>query len=117
MPQEQKDALRAEAERDQPSQDALRKTIRAAVDAHNGIYKPDFPLKVSNFWKFDSPHDNGGYGGIHPEVVANLLFWFTEPGDTVIDPMAGSGILAHTLAKYRFFREEYEEKDQARASG
>jgi hypothetical protein len=86
----------------------LRKTIRAAVDAHNGIYKPDFPLKVSNFWKFDSPHDNDSYGGIHPEVVANLLFWFTEPGDTVIDPMAGSGILAHTLAKYRFFHEQYE---------
>jgi hypothetical protein len=82
--------------------------IRTTVDAHNGVYKPDFPLKVSNFWKFDSPHDNGGYGGIHPEVVANLLFWFTAPGDTVIDPMAGSGILAHTLAKYRFFREEYE---------
>jgi hypothetical protein len=108
LPREQKDAIRADAEHDQPNQEEMRKMIRIAVDTHNGIYKPDFPLKVSNFWKFDSPHDNGGYGGIHPEVVANLLFWFTEPGDTVIDPMAGSGVLADTLGKYRFFREQYE---------
>jgi hypothetical protein len=113
LPLERKDEIRAKAERDQPNQEGVRKMIRMTVDAHNGIYKPDFPLKVSNFWKFDSPHDNSGgyggsYGGIHPEVVANLLFWFTVPGDTVIDPMAGSGILAHTLGKYRFFREQYE---------
>jgi hypothetical protein len=108
LPRADKDHLRAEAERDQPTQAELRQIIREAVDAHNGIHKPDFKLKVGNFWKFDSPHENGDYGGIHPEVVANLLFWFTEPGDTVVDPMAGSGLLADTLGMYRFFQESYE---------
>jgi len=108
LPRDQKESLREWAEREQPTEAALRQTIRSAVDAHRGLHWPDFPLKVSNFWKFDSPHDNNNYGGIHPEVVANLLFWFTEPGDVVIDPMAGSGVLADTLTKYRFFRENYE---------
>jgi hypothetical protein len=108
LPRADKDQLRADAERDQPTQAELREIIRSAVDAYNGIYKPDFKLKVGNFWKFDSPHNNDDYGGIHPELIANLLFWFTEPGDTVIDPMAGSGLLADTLGMFRFFQEIYE---------
>ena len=113
LPKEQKEELLAEAESTQPTKRALRQMVRTAVEEHNEIYKPDFELKVSNFWKFSSPHDNGAYGGIHPEVLANLLYWYTEPGDTVIDPMAGSGILANTLRRYRFFRESY----QAEGSG
>jgi hypothetical protein len=108
LPRPDKDQLRTDAERNQPTQAELREIIRTAVDAYNGIYKPDFKLKVGNFWKFDSPHNNGDYGGIHPELIANLLFWFTEPGDTVIDPMAGSGLLADTLGMFRFFQETYE---------
>jgi len=108
LPRDRKDELRSWAEKAQPTQAELRQTIRHEVDAYNGDHKPDFEHKVSNFWKFNSSHENGSYGGIHPAVVANLVWWFTEPGDTVIDPMAGTGILADTLGMYRFFRETYE---------
>jgi hypothetical protein len=60
LPREDKDQLRAEAETHQPTQEALRAAIRAAVDSHNGIHRPDFELKTSNFWKFNTPHDNDG---------------------------------------------------------
>jgi hypothetical protein len=36
------------------------------------------------------------------------MYWLTDPGDVVLDPMAGTGVLAHTLEAYRFFREAYE---------
>jgi hypothetical protein len=111
LPRSDKDLLRAEAERDQPTQDALRKTIRTAVDVHNGIHKPDFDLRCSNLWTFnnrDRKHHNDGYGGVHPELIANILYWFSEPGDIIIDPMAGSGVLADTLGKYKYFSEAYE---------
>jgi hypothetical protein len=108
LPAEQKKKLRERFEHEPPLQAFLRKTIRQQVDAHRGIYWPDFELKSGNFWKFSTPHDNGGYGGVHLELIANLLFWFSEPGDVVLDPMAGSGVLADTLSNYRFFREVYE---------
>lgn len=108
LPRAQKDQLREWLETFQPTQEVLRQRIREAVDAYNGIHKPDFELKVSNFWKFSTPYDNDHFGGIHPGVMANLLFWFTEPGDIVIDPMAGTGLLAETLWLHRFYRETYE---------
>lgn len=108
LPLKTKNKLRAQAERERPIGIKLRQLIREAVNAHNGIFKPDFPLKASNFWKFNSPHDNNEYGGVHPEVYANILYWFTDPGDTIIDPMAGTGLLSYTLGAYRFFRDVYQ---------
>jgi hypothetical protein len=108
LPREEKEQIKTDAEREQPTRAELRQIIRTAVDAHRGIYWPDFEFKVGNFWKFSTPHNNDGYGGVHPELIANLLYWFTEPGDVIIDPMAGSGLLADTLGMFRFFRESYE---------
>jgi hypothetical protein len=113
LPRERKDTLRAWAEKVQPTQAELRQTIRTEVDAHNGTYRPDFERKAANFWRFNEAHDNGGYGGVHPAVFANLMYWYTEPGQVVLDPFAGSGLLEDTLQKYRFFRECY----QAEGSG
>jgi hypothetical protein len=108
LPRDNKDRLRAWAESERPKREVLRQRIRDEVDAHNGEHRPDFELKVSNYWKFNEAHENGAYGGIHPGIYANLMYWFTDPGDTVLDPCAGTGLLEETLRKYRFFRETYE---------
>jgi len=45
-------------------------------------------------WKFQSCHDLMGDnhpGRIPGELIAHVLYFFTEPGQLVIDPMAGSG--------------------------
>jgi hypothetical protein len=62
---------------------------------YRAIFNPNFELEVSNFWKFNTLHDNGAFGGVHPRIYANLIYYFTDPGDSVLDPMAGTGLLAH----------------------
>jgi SAM-dependent methyltransferase len=108
LPLDEREALRGWAETERPHREVLQQRIRAAVDARNGIHKPDFELKVSNFWKFNAFDDTAGYGAVHAGIYANLLYWFTDPGDIVLDPMAGTGTLGRCLGAYRFFRERYE---------
>lgn len=54
-----------------------------------------FDLKERNIWSFDTPDPRfgkPGYKGRLPgQVVANALFYYTRPGDVILDPMAGSG--------------------------
>ena len=48
-------------------------------------------------WQFPSCHDLMGDqhpGRIPGQLVAHVLYFFTQPGDLVIDPMAGSGTTA-----------------------
>jgi hypothetical protein len=66
LPQAERDQLRGWAEDEQPTRATLRQRIRDEIDAHDGIFRPDFELKVSNFWKFNSHADNGGYGSGSP---------------------------------------------------
>lgn len=46
-------------------------------------------------WQFQSSDDSAGsagfFGRMPPQVVENLLWLYTEPGDIVRDPFAGSG--------------------------
>lgn len=46
-------------------------------------------------WQFASAEKDAGqqsyFGALPPQVVENLLWLFTEPGDIVVDPFAGSG--------------------------
>lgn len=44
---------------------------------------------IWNFQKADG--DSGFFGRMPPQVVENLLWLYTEPGDVVVDPFAGSG--------------------------
>lgn len=71
----------------------------------------DFKLQVSNVWKFPRLSDewhtllNGFRGGIHPHLVANLLYYFSEPGRPVLDPMAGSGVTGLIIDRYDYFNQ------------
>lgn len=106
LPRDQKDELRAWAEEIKPKQQVLRQEIRTRVDALKGIFKPDFELKVSNHWVFQvDKRDDGFHGGVNAEIYANLIHSFSDPGDTVLDPFAGGGLLTDTLTRYRHFRE------------
>lgn len=107
LPPDQKRELRTWAEEHRPKQAQLRQEIRVRVDALAGVYKPDFELKVSNHWVFqvDNKRSDGFHGGVNAEIYANLIHSFSDPGDTIIDPFAGGGLLEDTLLQFRHFRE------------
>jgi SAM-dependent methyltransferase len=98
---EDKAWLREEAERrvDLPKTDEehyTRKWLREEVRRLSQD-KPHW-LKTSNWWLFNMEDLPGQWdGGIHFGYYANLIHYFTDPGDTVLDPCAGSGKLQATL--------------------
>lgn len=110
LPIETKNELRAWIEDEAVTQKQLRQRIRELVDERKGIYEPDFPVKYGNWWNFGRVESELGEfkGGIHPYVVANLLYYFTDPGDTVIDPMAGGDTAFRVTQTFKFFKKRDE---------
>lgn len=54
-------------------------------------------IQPYDVWNFGKCHDLFGTkhpGRIPGEIVAHVLYFYTQPGDYVIDPMAGSGTTA-----------------------
>ncbi len=55
----------------------------------------DFTPKVYNVWTFDGNDERFGQphpGRIPGQIVENLLYYYTKPGDLVIDPFGGGGV-------------------------
>jgi ParB family chromosome partitioning protein len=59
-------------------------------------------IKPSDTWNFDGQKLiyprlilDESHGYIPGELYANCLFWFARPGDLVVAPMAGSGMIHH----------------------
>ncbi|WP_337176922.1 ParB N-terminal domain-containing protein [Paludisphaera sp.] len=75
--------------------DAETKTIHAAYKdlRRRDKYARDFRPTPYDVWSFRHdrafgvPHP----GSIPPDLVAHALHYFTDPGDLVVDPMAGGG--------------------------
>lgn len=69
--------------------------------------KYGFDLKEKNVWSFDAPDPRFGkpnYKGRLPgQVVANALFYYTNPGSYVVDPFAGSGTLGDVIDGLSYF--------------
>jgi len=87
----------------------LRHEIQRRKDKETGVTRPDFDLKVSNLWKFSQSVNGVGWdGGIHPDLVANLIYYYTDPGDVVVDPMAGGDVTHRVVSTYKFFSDDYE---------
>jgi len=89
-------------------------TVSRAVSAmQNGkaseMHTPD-SLQVFNLWSF---HENDGRFGVeYPgripgQIVENVLYYYTEPFQTVVDPMAGGGttidVCKTMLRRYRAY--------------
>ena len=56
-------------------------------------YQPD-PIQTFDVWSFQKADDSGTashFGRMPGQVVENLLWLFTKPGDIVFDPFAGGG--------------------------
>lgn len=66
-----------------------------------------FDLKERNVWSFDTPDPRfgkSGYKGRLPgQVIANALFYYTEPGWFIVDPMAGSGTTGDVIGSIPYF--------------
>ena len=56
----------------------------------------NFPIRPYDVWNFANCHKLCGIdypGRIPGQIVANVLYFYTQPGDLVIDPMAGGGTI------------------------
>jgi hypothetical protein len=66
-----------------------------------------FDLKERNIWSFDVPDPRfgkSGYRGRLPgQIVANALFYYTDPGAAVVDPMAGGGTTGDVIGTVPYF--------------
>lgn len=68
-------------------------TLDGKDDAER-LKKLGIKVQPYDVWQFPGCHDLMGDahpGRIPGELVAHVLYFFTKPGDLVIDPMAGSG--------------------------
>lgn len=62
---------------------------------------PGFDLKVYTVWQFSERDPALGMdhpGAIPGQIVQNLLWYCTEPGDLVVDPFGGGGITVDACA-------------------
>jgi hypothetical protein len=66
-----------------------------------------FDRKERNVWSFDAPDPRFGQPGtkgrLAGQIMANALFYYTEPGWIVVDPMAGGGTTADVLSILPYF--------------
>lgn len=66
-----------------------------------------FDLKEKNLWVFDTPDPRFGRPGykgrLAGQIMANALFYYTSPGDIVVDPMAGSGTIGDIIETLQYF--------------
>lgn len=66
-----------------------------------------FDLKERNVWSFDVPDPRFGKAGykgrLAGQIIANALFYYTEPGWRIVDPMAGSGTTGDIMTSVPYF--------------
>lgn len=76
---------------------SLTDCYAAALDGKSDterLDRLDIKTQPYDVWQFPSCHDLMGDrhpGRIPGQLIAHALYFFTQPGDTVIDPMVGSG--------------------------
>lgn len=71
--------------------------------------KYGFDLRERNVWTFETPDPRFGkpnYKGRMPgQIVANALYYYSKPGDYVVDPFAGSGTLGDIIDTVPYFQD------------
>ena len=72
---------------------SLRVLMREESDDSDGEEIPEF-IRFYNSWQFAENDPRFGIphpGRIPGQIPANIIYYFSEPGDLVVDPMAGGG--------------------------
>jgi len=77
---------------------ALKESIKSKVNLTDEeiLIKHDIKIQPYNVWTFNTCNSKFGSrypGRIPGQIVIHTLYFFTEQGDLVIDPMAGSGTI------------------------
>ncbi|MBI4548738.1 MAG: hypothetical protein HY707_12200 [Ignavibacteriae bacterium] len=71
--------------------------------------KYGFDLRERNVWTYETPDPRFGKsnykGRIPGQIVANVLYYYTKPGDYVVDPFAGSGTLGDIIDTLPYFQD------------
>ena len=68
-------------------------------------------IKSTDNWNFNQVHwpridEDEGFGYIPGEIYANCLWYYAREGETVVDPMAGSGMLLRVWEdRHSWFRD------------
>lgn len=66
-----------------------------------------FDLKERNIWSFDAPDPRFGKAGhrgrLAGQIIANALFYYTEHGWLIVDPMAGGGTTGDVISSIPYF--------------
>jgi hypothetical protein len=89
----------------------LQKRIREDEQARREDEKTSygFDRKEKNIWSFDTSDPRFGKpaakGRLPGQIVANALFYYTQPGWTIVDPMAGSGTTGDVIESVSCFED------------
>lgn len=71
--------------------------------------KYGFDLRERNVWTFETPDPRFGKpnykGRIPGQIIANALYYYSKPGDYVVDPFAGTGTLADVIETLPHFQD------------
>ncbi len=67
--------------------DALPKLKKSAISHEDG-----FEPQIYSIWNFPkATNEVKHFGNIPPEIIDNLLYYYTKPFDVIFDPFAGGG--------------------------
>jgi hypothetical protein len=71
--------------------------------------KYGFDLRERNVWTFETPDPRFGKGNfkgrIPGQIIANALYFYSKPGDYVVDPFAGSGTTGDVIETLPHFQD------------
>lgn len=76
--------------------DAAHKAIRALLPTDEPKEADAIPEFIKHYTSWQFSENDPRFGIPHPgripgQIPANVIYYFTEPGDLVVDPMAGGG--------------------------
>jgi hypothetical protein len=76
--------------------DTVKRWISSAFSDRSDFAEPPESRQHFDVWQFPTTdRDAGGqqsyFGAVPPQVMENLLWFYTDPGDVVVDLFAGSG--------------------------
>lgn len=87
----------------------LRKKIRedTLTERESERTKFGFDLKSTNIWSFEAPDPRfgkpGHKGRIAGQIIANAIYYYSNPGAGIVDPFAESGTLGDVIDRITYF--------------